>query len=433
VVGIITSANGGSHIYYVDGQLVSERTNLGFSTLITNDGPFCIGRADNYFKGSIDNVRIYNRVLSQQEIYDNYNGEYTTDGLCAYWRFCEGYGDKTYDYAGDGINPDSGTQLTTFRFKVIYTDIENRQPTYIRIVIDGKSYSMTTDLRAKANYLRDYNYANGEQFVYAPWGLPLGSHKFYFIVSDGTNIVRLPEYGYIHLPTVSLMSDPKEAQAHSQTHAFYHPFGFIDGKRKSVDNSLYLRIDLSGVKTATLITYIRFNVNIDEAGLPPCGFRIEVSSDNGETWTCLNKGASAGIGVSGTDYSSSKTDTGVTDTPTEPERSYYWVRTTTMKRMNCDLTPFTGSGIILRFRVIINNVNTAKPWEGGSFLGLYIDDIMVIGSSTTKYDIPTPERDPILNVTPHDAEHYYDYPVADNDYVIYICREAVYTRTQMIR
>ena len=57
------------------------------------------------FDGSIDNLCIYNRALSQPEVTANYNaGNGTcspiTDGLMAYWRFDEGSGTTTYDAVG---------------------------------------------------------------------------------------------------------------------------------------------------------------------------------------------------------------------------------------------------------------------------------------------------------------------------------------------
>jgi hypothetical protein len=56
---------------YLDGQLKLEETNVGPRVL--NDTPVLLGRSagavsPNWFKGTIDDVRIYNRALSGQEI-----------------------------------------------------------------------------------------------------------------------------------------------------------------------------------------------------------------------------------------------------------------------------------------------------------------------------------------------------------------------------
>ncbi len=58
---------------YLDGQLKLEKTNVGPRLL--NDTPVLIGRSagavsPNWFKGVIDDVRIYNRALSAPEIYE---------------------------------------------------------------------------------------------------------------------------------------------------------------------------------------------------------------------------------------------------------------------------------------------------------------------------------------------------------------------------
>jgi hypothetical protein len=56
---------------YLDGQLKLEKTNVG--PRLVNDAPVLIGRspgtvAPNWFKGTIDDVRIYSRAFSAQEI-----------------------------------------------------------------------------------------------------------------------------------------------------------------------------------------------------------------------------------------------------------------------------------------------------------------------------------------------------------------------------
>jgi len=60
---------------YVDGVLVSQVTRTGAMDI--TDQPFYIGSADggaNYFDGIIDDARLYNRVLSEEEISAYYKG-----------------------------------------------------------------------------------------------------------------------------------------------------------------------------------------------------------------------------------------------------------------------------------------------------------------------------------------------------------------------
>ena len=59
-------------IYRDGGNVGSDTTNVAFGSptethIGVDDDPA------NYFKGSIDDVRMYNRALSAREIYDLYN------------------------------------------------------------------------------------------------------------------------------------------------------------------------------------------------------------------------------------------------------------------------------------------------------------------------------------------------------------------------
>lgn len=67
--------------YYLDGILLKSKSFTGFITSIDGDTNIVIGagrtESSRYFKGIIDEIRIYNRVLSQNEIEAIYN-----DGAC---------------------------------------------------------------------------------------------------------------------------------------------------------------------------------------------------------------------------------------------------------------------------------------------------------------------------------------------------------------
>ena len=68
---IAVTAEGAVLRLYLDGQLKLERTDVGPRLL--NDTPVLIGRSagavsPNWFRGTIDDVRIYSRALSAQEI-----------------------------------------------------------------------------------------------------------------------------------------------------------------------------------------------------------------------------------------------------------------------------------------------------------------------------------------------------------------------------
>ena len=84
VVGIIKYSGGSTYLaIYVNGELDYERTKSGSPQ--PNDQPLFSG-ANNYYyiperKFLVDDLRIYNRTLTQEEIRDNIRGKITTDGL----------------------------------------------------------------------------------------------------------------------------------------------------------------------------------------------------------------------------------------------------------------------------------------------------------------------------------------------------------------
>lgn len=103
--------------FYIDGVLRSSATTT--LSLLTNNQSLSIGARDsinNRFHGKIDDVRIYNRALSADEIHQLYvMGEGTTvgvdptsdplaEGLAGYWKFDEVSGVTSIDSSMNGNN-----------------------------------------------------------------------------------------------------------------------------------------------------------------------------------------------------------------------------------------------------------------------------------------------------------------------------------------
>jgi len=91
---------------YVDG-VANNTTALGATTL-TDTANLNIGRkllsgAGDYFTGSIDEVKIWNRALTADEVYKHYVG-YTNTALVGSWHFSEGSGTNAADSSGQGNN-----------------------------------------------------------------------------------------------------------------------------------------------------------------------------------------------------------------------------------------------------------------------------------------------------------------------------------------
>ncbi len=82
---------------FIDGQLVAQKAS-SYDTTSAN-GPIYIGKrvGKNSFDGLIDEVRIYNRALSAEEIKQHYQAGLDKLGLVSYWAMDEGGGTTAYD------------------------------------------------------------------------------------------------------------------------------------------------------------------------------------------------------------------------------------------------------------------------------------------------------------------------------------------------
>ncbi len=102
---------------YQDGILLNNicaSTSLNRIIETQANHPIDIGRymdeQNHYFKGSIDEVAIYNRVLTAEEILDRMHLPLTgqEEGLVGYWSFDEGDGQIVSDLSGNGNNGQLG-------------------------------------------------------------------------------------------------------------------------------------------------------------------------------------------------------------------------------------------------------------------------------------------------------------------------------------
>ncbi|MGQ9581974.1 MAG: CARDB domain-containing protein [Thermoplasmatota archaeon] len=158
----------------------------------------------------------------------------------------------------------------------------------------------------------------------------------------------------------------------------HNPSASVDYLKGGLDNYLMTPpIDLTNALDAQLICKFKFNINFTE-GRPPDGFRVEVSDDGGVSWRPVHFGVRAAWRVSGTDPAGpdGKSFTGV-------DIGGGWVLSTSLARLNCDLTGWAGSVIHLRFRVVtrtdaVNHYESLTGWGG-----FYVDDVTVFGNTTT--------------------------------------------------
>jgi len=123
------SSNSRNIKIYLDGIETNNLTLSGLANynMSVANSNFLIGRfsltgrdSNYYFKGSIDYIRIYNRSLSNREVYENYQGNVSIDGLVSWWKFDEKFGENARDsmgrnngviYGATWINDDNNTFL----------------------------------------------------------------------------------------------------------------------------------------------------------------------------------------------------------------------------------------------------------------------------------------------------------------------------------
>jgi hypothetical protein len=99
---VVTCKNSRGRIF-INGKESSLAGSYTTCYLQSTNNNINIGRAgdnSNYFNGLIDEVRIYNRALSPEEI----RFHYSRGGPVAYWKFDEGQGTNVYDLSGNGNN-----------------------------------------------------------------------------------------------------------------------------------------------------------------------------------------------------------------------------------------------------------------------------------------------------------------------------------------
>ncbi|MDD4062224.1 MAG: LamG domain-containing protein [Candidatus Pacebacteria bacterium] len=100
------SRNGSNANLFIDNSFIGSRVD---STSIDIVGPLRVGGIDIYFwDGLIDDVRIYNRALSAEEVEQLYKGYDIRNGLVGHWPLNEGQGETAYDRSG---NDNHGTLL----------------------------------------------------------------------------------------------------------------------------------------------------------------------------------------------------------------------------------------------------------------------------------------------------------------------------------
>jgi hypothetical protein len=109
--------NNGDTRLYRNGTQVARNANIGFTELYQNDLAIWIGKySTHYFKGQIDEVKIYNYARTPKQIVEDMNAGHPAGGspvgsMIAHYNFDEGYGTEVHNsgFGGSALKGTLGT------------------------------------------------------------------------------------------------------------------------------------------------------------------------------------------------------------------------------------------------------------------------------------------------------------------------------------
>jgi glycerophosphoryl diester phosphodiesterase len=176
--------NGKEAMIYLNGELMDSHTTVGIGTLGSNQDAE-IGRDNgNYFKGSVDELRIYERPLSRQEVVDHYEMNFST---CDFT--------ENFDYALSDYSPsihDDVIACPPFNVTASY-DLPRNVYTF-----DGMDYvnieTVVNDLQYDSHsfftWVKTWN-PSGDERIYSI-NERYGGNRFLFGVLNGKANIYVP-------------------------------------------------------------------------------------------------------------------------------------------------------------------------------------------------------------------------------------------------
>ena len=176
---VAATYSGASLLLYLDGSLAGTLSPV---PVLNDTLPLFFGRKSgattNYFNGSLDDVRIFRRQLSQTEInqYKNRTVNSDAEGLGAYWKFDEGIGSKGYDISEKRLKTYlCGPEWSPNRPDVVNGAVTDASGFYKIEGINyggGTTFTATPSKTAYDNYALEFNGANGNYVVLTDSVLP---------------------------------------------------------------------------------------------------------------------------------------------------------------------------------------------------------------------------------------------------------------------
>jgi len=180
-VWVVDRSNNISY-WYFDGVKSTKETDISGLGNISNTNPVRIGRVDTYLDGELDDIRIYNRVLSVDEIISLTNKQHVSNGLVL-WLPLDG---DIIDKSGNYYTPTNyGASWSTdgfFSTSLAAFDIEEAE------------YYLSTDEiynRIKVIGIQQESYEPTDKDTWTEYTDP-GSNGWSILASDGSPYLSTP-------------------------------------------------------------------------------------------------------------------------------------------------------------------------------------------------------------------------------------------------
>ncbi len=167
---VVATDNGANLSIYVDNILTGTVSVAGMTPYTGETNPlslFRMGTRDYYYSGAIDEVRIYKRAVSAEEVSSRFNGnEISTDGLAGWWKFDEtGNSTEVIDSSGKGNNG----KITKHVQPSYYYDWSSQ---IRRSLFIGNTLYTVSNKMVKMNSLADLSEVNSVDFPIQDTGYP---------------------------------------------------------------------------------------------------------------------------------------------------------------------------------------------------------------------------------------------------------------------
>ncbi len=154
---------------YKNGLLISTNTSVPVASNTATSKLYigCYNGNNSFFMGNIDEVRIWNRILTPTEIFDNKDCEFTTPqtGVIAYYKFNQGVNNSNNSsittLLDSGVNTINGT-LTNFALTGLTSNWASGSP--VNCLLNVTENSLVSSIKIYPNPVKNNAILNLENY-----------------------------------------------------------------------------------------------------------------------------------------------------------------------------------------------------------------------------------------------------------------------------